>query len=206
MTVNTTRLLPRWAPSLSDESEPFSHGQWTCRKPPTNAIAICHGQLPVLKGGQETLSQWLPPPAFEKTTANWMVWKVLSLNRTVYRTMAASSKSCYNHINEINQWISSSQMSGRQGGSQPRWWLTLGGGEGEKSTVLCPRICRTWQIWFTNLKAESRNQKAVTQPFRAHRGFSHHPAASPLKKTWLQESSQTAQILQLEAFNCVADI
>lgn len=145
-----------------------------------------------------------PSTSLWKITANWMGWKVLSLNSTVYRTMAASSKSCYNHINEINQWISSSQMSGRQGGSQPRWWLTLGGGR--KSTVLCPRICRTWQIWFTNLKAEGRNQKAVTQPFRAHCGSSHHPAASLLRKTWFQESGQTAQFLQFEAFNCVTNI
>lgn len=50
-----------------DESEPFSLRQWTCRKSLLNAIAICHGQLPVLKGSQEPLSQWLPPPAFEKS-------------------------------------------------------------------------------------------------------------------------------------------
>ena len=97
-----------------------------------------------------------------------MRWQVLWLNSTVCRTMAANPKSYYNHINEINQWISSSQTSGRQGRLQPRLVINFffaGGGESERKNKLCYLIGFSEvdnfasQIWrlYVLIKRQQRN-------------------------------------------------
>lgn len=112
------------------------------------------------EGGEASLTM-AHSTSLEKSQQNWMRWQVLGLKSTVCRTMAASSKSHYNHINEINQWISSSQMSGRQGRIQPRLVINFffGGGRG-KSTILPPSFLSSWQFSFTNLKTTCTDQKA----------------------------------------------
>lgn len=111
--------------------------EWTNRKSVLKVIAISSGQLLVLKG-EAAFTMQLAQTTFggKKSQQNWMRWQVLGLNSTVCRTMAANSKSHHNHINEINQWISSSQMSGWQGGIQPSLVINFCGGRESESNVL----------------------------------------------------------------------
>lgn len=90
------------------------------------------GQLPVLKGaGRPRRAQRLAPPPPPRRAGR------PGLNSAACGTMAANSKSCYNHINEINQRISSSQMSGWQGGIQPSSVINFwGAGEGNRLCYL----------------------------------------------------------------------
>lgn len=109
--------------------------QWTNRKSAPKVIAISDGQLLVLKG-DAALTIQLTQATFGSggggSQRHRARWRVLGLQNTVCRTMAANSKSHHNHINEINQCISSSQMSGWQGGTQPSLVINFCGGQGER--------------------------------------------------------------------------
>ena len=96
-----------------------------------------------------------------------MRWQVLWMNSSVCRTMAANPKSYYNHINEINQWISSSQMSGRQGRIQPRLAINCfwgGVGVREKNQLCCligfsevdSFVSQIWRLYVL-MKREQHN-------------------------------------------------